>query len=91
MLEGGVCTRHLRLDADEPCDRQISCPVACVVEQRCLADAGVAAQDVRSTLATAGGLQQSVDRGPLMGPPTSMFSAYSTRFPAAAGLLRDVT
>jgi hypothetical protein len=61
---------HLRLDPHRPVARQVPRRLDQVLQQRRIADPGLASQDQRPTLAPADVVDQALQRGALLRPST---------------------
>jgi hypothetical protein len=69
LMQAGVGQLHLRLRPYRPHDLEVRRRVDQVLQQRRLADPGLATQNQRPTLAAADVSDQAVQQGALSGPP----------------------
>jgi hypothetical protein len=68
-MEPGEGELHLGLDSGDPGDAEARCMTSAMVQERGLADAGLAADDEDRALAAADLPQDAVERVALVGSP----------------------
>jgi hypothetical protein len=69
LMKARVCELHLRFDAGRADDAELRCGADEILEQRCLSNAGFAADHERASFAGADIGKDFVQRAALIAPP----------------------